>query len=174
MTAISAISREKANVVTDVLNRKAGVISQLSVQRPLQLEMQRFDLEVYSRGRAPKLSTLTVQPTLIDTIHGGQTSDEQLQKWQSRDEAMGHKLNTMSNEIVRYRGRIWVPRYDFIRGDILSEAHTAPYSIHLGVTKMYKVLQMLYWWPGMKRDIRRFVSECLTCQQEKAKHQRPA
>ena len=39
---------------------------------------------------------------------------------------------------------------------------------------MYKDLQLLYWWPGMKKDIRRFVSECLTCQLVKAEHQRPA
>ncbi|XP_073041800.1 uncharacterized protein [Primulina eburnea] len=68
----------KDSVVADALSRKAGVIAQLSVQRPLQLEMQKFDLEVFSRGRAPSLSTLTLQSTLIDRIRSGQSSDEQL------------------------------------------------------------------------------------------------
>ncbi|XP_073121723.1 uncharacterized protein [Henckelia pumila] len=39
------------------------------------------------------------------------------------------------------------------------------YTVEDGSTKMYKDLQRLYWWPRMKRDIFRFVSECLTCQQ---------
>ncbi|XP_075479425.1 uncharacterized protein LOC142520308 [Primulina tabacum] len=164
----------KANVVVDVLSRKAGVIAPLSVQRHLQQEMQRFDLEVYARGRAPILSTLTVQSTLIDRIFSGQSPDEKLQKWRSRDESKGRKLYTVSDAIVRYRGRIWVHRDDSIRGDILSEAHSAPYSIHPRGTKMYKDLQMLYRWLGMKRDIQRFISECLTVQQVKAEHQRPA
>lgn len=54
------------------------------------------------------------------------------------------------------------------------EAHIYPYSVHPGSTKMYKDLQKLYWWPGMKLDITRLVSKCLTCQQVKAEHQRPA
>ncbi|KZV43734.1 DNA/RNA polymerase superfamily protein [Dorcoceras hygrometricum] len=56
----------------------------------------------------------------------------------------------------------------------MAEAHTTSYSVHPGGTKMYKDLQKLYWWPGMKRDIAKFVSECLTCHQVKAEHQRPA
>ncbi|GJZ55196.1 putative reverse transcriptase domain-containing protein [Tanacetum coccineum] len=32
----------------------------------------------------------------------------------------------------------------------------------------------MYWWPGMKRDIATYVSECLTCAKVKAEHQRPS
>ncbi|XP_075523974.1 uncharacterized protein LOC142556397 [Primulina tabacum] len=40
---------------------------------------------------------------------------------------------------------------------------------------MYQDLRRLYWWPsGMKNDIEKFISECLTCQQVKIEHQRPA
>ena len=39
---------------------------------------------------------------------------------------------------------------------------------------MYKDLKMYYWWPGIKTDVVRHVEQCLTCQQVKAKHQRPA
>lgn len=39
---------------------------------------------------------------------------------------------------------------------------------------MYHDLKSLYWWSGMKRDVVDYVSRCLTCQQVKAEHQRPA
>ena len=39
---------------------------------------------------------------------------------------------------------------------------------------MYQDLKRQYWWKGMKADVARFVSRCLTCQQVKAEHQRPA
>ncbi|XP_073014595.1 uncharacterized mitochondrial protein AtMg00860-like [Primulina eburnea] len=92
-----------ANVVADALSRKHAVIAHLSVQRPLQAEIQIFELAVYARGEAPNLATLTVQPTLRDRIRAGQTSDEQLQKWRQRDEAKGQRLYAVVEDIVRYR-----------------------------------------------------------------------
>ncbi|XP_073313475.1 uncharacterized protein [Primulina huaijiensis] len=133
----------KANVVADALSRKHAVIAHLLVQRPQLEEIQRFELAVYSRGDAPNLATLSVQPTLRDKIQVGQTSDEQLQKWRQRDEAKGRRLYTVVDDIVRYRDRLWVPDSDSLREDILSEAHSTPYSIHPGIKKMYKDLQSL-------------------------------
>ncbi|XP_073051272.1 uncharacterized protein [Primulina eburnea] len=53
--------------------------------------------------------------------------------------------------LLTFRGRICVPKGDDIRKDILIEAHTAPYSVHPGSTKMYQDLRHLYWWPGLPR-----------------------
>ncbi|KAL5554705.1 hypothetical protein UlMin_042106 [Ulmus minor] len=39
---------------------------------------------------------------------------------------------------------------------------------------MYKDLKEHFWWPGMKKDVTKFVEKCLTCQKIKAEHQRPA
>ena len=66
------------------------------------------------------------------------------------------------------------PDVDNLHKGILTEAHSTPYSVHPGTTKMYKDLKMHYWWPGMKTDVVRQVEQCLTCQQVKAEHQRPA
>ena len=60
-----------------------------------------------------------------------------------------------------------------IRDVILREAHETPYSTHPGSTKMYMDLKELFWWNNMKRDIAKYVSECLTCQRVKAEHQSP-
>ena len=39
---------------------------------------------------------------------------------------------------------------------------------------MYHDLRRQYYWSGMKKHIREFVRQCLTCQQVKAEHQRLA
>ena len=57
---------------------------------------------------------------------------------------------------------------------ILKEAHDTPLSIHPGSTKMYQDLKTMYWWPGMKREIAQYVSECDVCQRVKAVHQKSA
>ena len=56
----------------------------------------------------------------------------------------------------------------------MEEAHSSAYAMHPVSTKKYHTLKEHYWWKGMKRDIAEFVSRCLTCQQVKAEHQKPA
>ena len=51
-----------------------------------------------------------------------------------------------------------------LRKQIMNEAHTAPYAMHPGSTKLYQDLKLFYWWPAMKRDKAEFVIRCLTCQ----------
>ena len=56
----------------------------------------------------------------------------------------------------------------------MEEAHSSAYVMHPGSTKMYRTLKEHYWWNGMKKEIASFVSRCLTCQQVKVEHQKPA
>ena len=46
--------------------------------------------------------------------------------------------------------------------------------MHIGGTKMYHDLRRQYYLSGMKQDVGDFVRRCLTCQQVKAEHQKPA
>ena len=45
--------------------------------------------------------------------------------------------------------------------------------MHPDTTKIYRDLKKHFWWPRMKRDMVGYVAKRLTCQQVKAKHQRP-
>ncbi|GJX07168.1 putative reverse transcriptase domain-containing protein [Tanacetum coccineum] len=56
----------------------------------------------------------------------------------------------------------------------MDEAHTSKYYVHPSADKMYCDLRDLYWWPGMKKDIARYVSKYLTCSKIKAEHQKPS
>ena len=75
---------------------------------------------------------------------------------------------------LRYQGRVFVPDNDKLREEILKEHHCSNFAVHPGSTKMYQDLKRQYWWSGMKVDVAKFVSRCLTCQQVKVEHQRPA
>ena len=67
-----------------------------------------------------------------------------------------------------------MPEVGDLKREIMEEAHSSAYAMHPGSTKMYRTLRDHYWWRGMKREIAEFVSRCLTCQQIKAEHQKPA
>ena len=75
--------------------------------------------------------------------------------------------------LLTFRGYACVPNDEGIRQDILFETHKTHYTIHSVVTKMYQDLRRQIWWDGMKRDVAKFVSCCLMCQQVKAEHQKP-
>ena len=79
-----------------------------------------------------------------------------------------------NGRIWRYQGRICVPARDDLRGRILEEAHRSEFTVHLGISKMYRYLKKIFLQPRMKSDIVEFVSKCLVCQKVKIEHQKPS
>ncbi|WMV46708.1 hypothetical protein MTR67_040093 [Solanum verrucosum] len=81
-----------------------------------------------------------------------------------------HKQKVMAFEqegdsVLRYQGRLCVPRVDELQERIMEIAHSSIYSIHSGSTKMYRNLREIYWWNSMKKGIDEFVAKYLNCQQ---------
>ncbi|KAL4325990.1 hypothetical protein GQ457_11G026580 [Hibiscus cannabinus] len=70
--------------------------------------------------------------------------------------------------------RIVVPDDGELRQIILTEAHSSPFSMHPGSTKMYRDLKDEYYWVGLKKDVAEFESKCMVCQRVKAEHQFPS
>ena len=61
---------------------------------------------------------------------------------------------------MRFKNRLVVPSSEELRRKILDEAHNSMLSIHPGSNKMYHDLRHLYWWPNIKQDITKYISEC--------------
>ena len=167
----------KANVVADALSRKSSpsVSMMTVVPKLLSLELQQLEIEIVPVGMVERLFAMSLKPTLLERIIQCQRSDPYLIG--VNDEVNSKKVTNFkvsSNGVITFHGRLCVPNVDNLRKEILTEAHSTPYSVHPGTTKMYKDLKMHYWWPGMKTDVVRHVEQCLTCQQVKAEHQRPA
>ena len=118
-----------------------------------------------------QLANITLQSTLLERIKEEQGKDSQL-KGHRENVLVGATKDFSISEmgLLKYKGRICVPKDSVIRREILDESHTTPYSLHPGTTKMYQDLRALYWWSGMKRDVVNYVARCLTCQQVKAEH----
>ena len=68
------------------------------------------------------------------------------------------------DEILRFGTRLCVPNYGDLKRELLEESHCSKFAIHPGGMKMYRDLKHNYWWPSMKWDIARFVTQCLVCQ----------
>lgn len=68
---------------------------------------------------------------------------------------------------LRFLGRVFVPDFGKLQESVLKEFHRSSFDVHQGQNNMYQDLKWQYLWNGMKADVARFVSMCLTCQQVK-------
>ncbi|KAJ9543842.1 LOW QUALITY PROTEIN: hypothetical protein OSB04_023549 [Centaurea solstitialis] len=142
----------KANVVTDALSRKERVkptrtrATGVLVQTSLKSQILEAQMEALMADNLRK-----------ETLHGIEKEFEE-----------------KVDGVCYFKGRIWIPRVEQLRKMIMDEAHQSSYSIHPGSDKMYEGLKEHYWWPGMKKDIATYVSECLTCARIKVEPQKPS
>ncbi|XP_074318990.1 uncharacterized protein LOC141655861 [Silene latifolia] len=74
---------------------------------------------------------------------------------------------------LKFDGRWCVLVDEEMKRNILTEAHSTPYSVHPGGDKLYKDLKKSFQWPWMKKEVAEFVLRCLTCQRVKGEHKRP-
>ncbi|GJS88914.1 putative nucleotidyltransferase, ribonuclease H [Tanacetum coccineum] len=142
----------KANVVADALSRKD--------REPIRV----------------RSLVMTVHTNLPEKILNAQT--DAIKEENVKAENLGRRikpiLETRSDGIQCFEGRIWLPLFGGLRDLIMHESHKSKYSIHPGSDKMYQDLKKLYWWPNMKAEIATYVSKCLTCAKVKAEHQKPS
>ena len=121
------------------------------------------------------VANFRVQPNLVGRIKTLKKNDMQLVQL-IEEVKRGSKSDFVLSDdrILRFGTRLFVLTDGDLKRELLEEAHCSKFAIHPVGTKMYKDLKQNYWWPSMKRDIARFVAQCLVCQQVKAEHQRPA
>ena len=167
----------KANVVADALSRRPmSSISHLRVVHlPRLIELRFLGVRLKLTDSGVLLATFHVRHVLIDRITELQIQDPQIVKLRGEveSEQRGDLLLREDGTVVMEQ-RLCVPDVGDVRREIMEEAHSSAYAMHPRSTKMYHTLKEHYWWKGMKRDIAEFVSRCLTCQQVKAEHQKPA
>nr|GFB33060.1 retrotransposable element Tf2 [Tanacetum cinerariifolium] len=135
----------KANVVADALSKNLGMIAGIKVEEEFICDLERLGIELYKEDSEVW--------TIIENL----------------DKQVEFRLD---DDNVLWQGtRLCVPNDATLREALLTEAHSSPFSVHLGSTKMYYDIKQHFWWSGMKRDVATFLSRCLIYQQVKIEHQ---
>nr|GEZ76810.1 retrotransposable element Tf2 [Tanacetum cinerariifolium] len=131
-----------ANVVADALSRKSGMLANFQIEPEIIRDLE------------PQKEDVELWAVLQKSMEDEQT-----------------KFQVDNDGVMWFGDRLCVPSDPTLREAVLSEAHSSPFSVHLGFTKMYGDLKQYFWWNGMKQDIATFLEKCLICQQVKIEHQ---
>ena len=70
-------------------------------------------------------------------------------------------------------GRIYMPEGD-LRREIIQLHHDTPIGGHGGRWKTMELIGRNYWWPGITKEVGRYVKGCDTCQRYKNQNKVPA
>ena len=97
-----------------------------------------------------------------------------------RDRAVAKALEEAQPEWVQHedgtvtwKERVYVPKDAKLREDIVRLHHDSPLAGHPGRYKTHELITRNYWWPGIQKDIRKYVQGCEKCQRVKPIRQSP-
>ncbi|GJX31528.1 putative nucleotidyltransferase, ribonuclease H [Tanacetum coccineum] len=160
----------KANELP-ALSRKSGMIACFDSR--ILHDLERLDVELCVRGSGGYWASMRIESNLMLQIKEAQRDDGEL--WaivQNVEDGKHTEFSVDDDGVVWFEDRLCVPNDQALREKVMTEAHSSPFTIHPGSTKMYRDLKQYFWWNGMKQDVATFVSKCMTCQQVKIEHQR--
>ncbi|GJU23736.1 putative reverse transcriptase domain-containing protein [Tanacetum coccineum] len=136
----------KANVVADALSRKSGMIA--CFDSMILHDLERLDVEL--------------------CIKEAQRDDGELWAIVQNVEDGKHTEFSVDDDGVVWFG---ILGYMFqmigaLREKVMNGTYSSPFTIHTHVQPRVRILKQYFWWNGMKQDVARFVSKCMTCEQK--------
>lgn len=74
---------------------------------------------------------------------------------------------TLSAGILRNKGVIAVGNNTSLSDKLLTTLHSSPVGGHSGMRATYLRVKQMFFWPGLKSDVEKFVAQCPICQRSK-------
>ena len=99
---------------------------------------------------------------IVEEIKKANVKNLQENKWQ------------MEGGLVLKEGKVYVPKDEELRAEIIYMHHDVPAAGHRGRWKTVELVTRNYWWPGITRDVGRYVEGCDLCQRMKNKTEKVA
>jgi len=73
----------------------------------------------------------------------------------------------LEEDLILKEGKIYMPKDEELRAEVIWLHHDVPAAGHGGRWKTVELVTRNYWWPGMTRDVEKYVEGCDLCQRMK-------
>jgi len=125
-----------------------------------------------------KAETIIEEENLKERIRKAQEGDEKVVK--AVEELKKAEIKMLRDEewevedgIVIKEGRIYMPKRD-LRREIIQLHYGTLVGGHGGRWKMTELIGRNYWWPGIMKEVGRYMDRCNACQRYKNQSEAPA
>ncbi|QRV73523.1 Transposon Tf2-7 polyprotein [Ceratobasidium sp. AG-Ba] len=150
-------------------NRKADILSRKDEHQPLGGGESRALLD-------PALFIAAIEPdeVLDNCICNAYLQDERLnhiiEALQKNDKV---KNWSWDNGLLMFKNKVYVPKDDSIRKDILASRHDNMAAGHPGQFRTLELVNCKYYWKSLKKTVTSYVSNCESCIRNKHSNQLP-
>jgi len=93
--------------------------------------------------------------------------------WQTLSKTVRSAEWSEEEGVLRFRGKIYVPRSSDLRRRVVSLCHDTKIAGHPGRWKTLELVSRNYWWSQISRYIRQYVNTCDLCLRTKPIRQAP-
>lgn len=74
---------------------------------------------------------------------------------------------SLKQGLIRYKNRIWLAHNTTAQQNVIQALHASSVGGHSGTHATYVKIKNLFAWPGLKKMVQAFVTQCSICQQAK-------
>ena len=67
------------------------------------------------------------------------------------------RLTWEEDRVIYMKEKIYIPNNKKIREEILKKNHNSVDVEHPGQHRMLELLKRAYWWPGLKKDVKKYI-----------------
>jgi hypothetical protein len=158
-------SEEQQKWVTKMLGYDFEIIYKKGKQNVVADALSRKDADVESLLCAISI----IQPDWITEARDEWKKDDELWTLIQRlqQDPSASETFIWKNDSLWYKDRLYLCKNSQLKQKVLLELHTSPIGGHSGFLKTYHRVKKEFFWDGLKRDVQKFVAECLVCQQNK-------
>jgi len=158
----------KTNTKVDILSRKDQVNTKEDNKDVQLLKDKLWQQRMTAEITMIKRRTIEEESDILKEIKRNTTREKEVVQALKKEDS----LTWEEDRVVYIEGRIYVPNNRKIKKEILKENHDLADVGHPGQHRMLKLIKRTYWWPGLKKDIKKYIQGCFKCQQNKVQHQR--
>jgi hypothetical protein len=155
------------------------------IQHKLLLKLLEFTYTIeYKKGKENKaadalsrkpcqiMAITAITPSWVESVEQSYVGDphcqELLQKLTVQPASEPHY--TLQAGVLRHKGRIYIGPDKNLQHQLMESLHASAIGGHSDMVASYQRIKRIFYWPGLKKDMQNFVSECAICQRAKAEH----